>query len=130
MTGHTTQPPRTARWRTVNITPAERIGRIAAGLAGIIVGLVLLTRAASVPAVILEALLIAAGLDLLVTGMFGHCPLYAKLGHVPAASSRQATRRGQKLRPVMVRQDSSADEVSDHPLGRIGNVEPGQARYR
>lgn len=70
-------------WRTINITPAERIGRIALGLAGIIVGLVLLTSAGSALAVILEVLLIAAGLDLLVTGALGHCPLYAKLGHVP-----------------------------------------------
>lgn len=73
----------TPRWRTINITPAERIGRLALGLAGIIVGLVLLTSAGSVLAVILEVLLIAAGLDLLVTGALGHCPLYARLGHVP-----------------------------------------------
>ncbi|MEU0342881.1 DUF2892 domain-containing protein [Streptomyces bobili] len=71
------------RRRTVSITPAERIGRIALGLAGIVVGLVLLAGAGPALAVILEVLLIAAGLDLLVTGALGHCPLYAKLGHVP-----------------------------------------------
>ena len=34
-------------------------------------------------AVVLEALLVAAGLDLAVTGALGHCPLYAKLGYLP-----------------------------------------------
>jgi hypothetical protein len=32
---------------------------------------------------VLELLLIAVGLDLLVTDATGHCPLYRKLGHVP-----------------------------------------------
>ena len=70
-------------WRTVNITPAERAGRIAAGLAAIIAGIVLLAGARPALAVVLEALLIAAGLDLAVTGAVGHCPLYAKLGYLP-----------------------------------------------
>ncbi|WP_306670117.1 YgaP-like transmembrane domain [Rhodococcus opacus] len=30
-------------------------------------------------------LLIAAGPDLVVTGSTGHCPLYQRLGHVPAS---------------------------------------------
>ena len=70
-------------WRTVNITPAERLGRIVTGLAAIIAGAILLAGAGSVLAVVLEALLIAAGLDLAVTGALGHCPLYAKLGYLP-----------------------------------------------
>ena len=70
-------------WRIVNISAAERAGRIVLGLAAIIAGAVLLTTAGSVLAVVLEALLIAAGLDLAVTGATGHCPLYAKLGHTP-----------------------------------------------
>lgn len=53
------------------------------GLAAMIAGLVLLVSASSALAVILELLLIAAGLDLLVTGAIGHCPLYQRLGHVP-----------------------------------------------
>ncbi|MFD3920185.1 DUF2892 domain-containing protein [Streptomyces sp. NPDC058595] len=73
----------TPRWRSINITPAERVGRVAVGLAGIIAGLVLIAGAGSVLAVVLEVLLIVAGLDLLITGALGHCPLYAKLGHVP-----------------------------------------------
>jgi hypothetical protein len=70
-------------WRTVNITPAERLGRVAVGLAAIIAGIVLLAGAGSALAVVLEALLVAAGLDLAVTGALGHCPLYAKLGYLP-----------------------------------------------
>jgi hypothetical protein len=67
----------------VNITPAERAGRIAVGLAAIIAGIVLLASVGSALAVVLEALLIAAGLDLAVTGALGHCPLYQKLGYLP-----------------------------------------------
>ena len=39
-------------------------------------------------AVVLEALLVAAGLDLAVTGALGHCPLYAKLGYLPKSLQR------------------------------------------
>jgi hypothetical protein len=67
-------------WRTVNITPAERIGRIVVGLAAVAAG--------SALAVVLEALLVAAGLDLAVTGALGHCPLYAKLGYLPKSLRR------------------------------------------
>ena len=67
----------------VNITPIERIGRILVGAVGVIGGLVLLGSAAGAAIVVLEILLIAAGLDLIVTGALGHCPLYRKLGHVP-----------------------------------------------
>lgn len=74
----------------VNITPVERGGRIAIGLAAVIVGVVLLVSAGSALAVILEVLLIAAGLDLVVTGALGHCPLYQRLGYVPASLRRSA----------------------------------------
>ena len=67
----------------MNITPAERLGRIGAGLAAITAGVVLLAGTGPVVAVVLEALLVAAGLDLAVTGAVGHCPLYARLGHLP-----------------------------------------------
>ena len=69
----------------VNITPVERGGRIAIGLAAAIIGVVLLFSAGSAFAVVLEVLLIVAGLDLVVTGALGHCPLYQRLGHVPAS---------------------------------------------
>jgi len=67
----------------VNITLAERLGRLGVGLVAIIAGVVLLTGAGSALAVVLEVLLVAAGLDLAVTGALGHCPLYAKLGYMP-----------------------------------------------
>lgn len=70
---------------TINITPAERIARVVVGTLAAIVGVVLLTGATSGIAVLLDGLLVLAGLDLLVTGALGHCPLYAKLGHVPAS---------------------------------------------
>lgn len=84
--GHTASVPAARSrpaWRTVNITLAERAGRIVIGLAAMIAGAVLLAGAGSVLAVVLEALLIAVGLDLAVTGALGHCPLYAKLGYLP-----------------------------------------------
>lgn len=71
-------------WK-VNITPAERAARIVVGAAGALTGAVLLASATGVLAVVLELLLVVAGLDLVVTGALGHCPLYAKLGHVPAS---------------------------------------------
>lgn len=53
------------------------------GLAAIAAGGVLLTAAGSALAVALEVLLVLAGLDMLVTGATGHCPLYQRLGHIP-----------------------------------------------
>lgn len=70
---------------TINITPAERVGRVLLGLVAVIGGLVLLGSASGALLVALEVLLILAGLDLMVTGALGHCPLYRKLGHVPAS---------------------------------------------
>ncbi|QSR30558.1 hypothetical protein CFI00_08580 [Nocardioides sp. S5] len=74
----------TTRWST-NITPAERAARIVIGGLGAVTGIVLLTGATSALAVVLELLLVVAGLDLVVTGALGHCPLYARLGHVPTS---------------------------------------------
>jgi hypothetical protein len=34
---------------------------------------------------VLEMLLVIAGLDLIVTGVTGHCPLYQRLGLTPRA---------------------------------------------
>jgi hypothetical protein len=89
-TGPASEPVTRRRRFSVNITPAERIGRIVLGGAAAVVGAVLLASAGSVLAVILELLLIAAGLDLVITGGIGHCPLYAKLGHVPASLRRSS----------------------------------------
>lgn len=71
---------------TVNISLIERSGRIVFGAVGAVVGVLLLMSAAEgATAVILEFLLVAAGLDLIITGATGHCPLYSKLGHVPTS---------------------------------------------
>ena len=66
----------------------RRLCRI--GAAAAIAGAVLLASTASPLALTLEVLLIAAGLDLVVTGALGHCPLYAKLGHTPRSLQRPA----------------------------------------
>ena len=73
---------------TVNITPVERVGRIALGGLAAVVGLVLLVGASGAFGGLLYALLMLAGLDLVVTGALGHCPLYSKLGHVPPSLRR------------------------------------------
>jgi Protein of unknown function (DUF2892) len=75
---------------TVNITSRERAGRVLFGLAGVVAGVVLLGAASGALAVTLEVLLVLAGLDLMVTGALGHCPLYKKLGHVPRSLRRPA----------------------------------------
>jgi hypothetical protein len=67
----------------VNISAAERGGRIALGAAGVFAGALLLAGVGSFLAAVWEALLIVAGLDLVITGASGHCPLYARLGHTP-----------------------------------------------
>ena len=69
----------------VNITPAERIGRVVVGTLAALSGAWLLAGATTALSVVLEIILVLAGLDLVVTGALGHCPLYAKLGHVPAS---------------------------------------------
>lgn len=83
-------PTRAPAWRTVNISPIERAGRIVLGLATIVAGAAMMASAGSALAMALETLLIFAGADLVITGALGYCPLYARLGR-PA---RQAgTRR-------------------------------------
>jgi hypothetical protein len=72
----------------INITASERAGRIVLGGAAAVAGLVLLLSASGVLAVVLLTLLVLAGLDLVVTGALGHCPLYARLGHVPRSLRR------------------------------------------
>jgi len=69
--------------RIVNITPMERLGRVLVGLVGVIGGVILLGSASGAGLAVLEVLLVLAGLDMIVTGALGHCPLYAKLGHTP-----------------------------------------------
>ena len=75
---------------TINITPAERLGRVFVGLVAAVGGLVLLASASSALLVVLEILLVLAGLDLVATGALGHCPLYRKLGYIPPSLRRHA----------------------------------------
>lgn len=69
----------------VNITPGERVGRIVIGLLGVIGGIALLSGSPTLLTGGLEVLLILAGLDLIVTGAIGHCPLYKMLGYTPSS---------------------------------------------
>ena len=73
---------------TVNIGPQERVARIVVGLVGVVVGIVVLKGSPGAVVAVLAVLLGVAGLDLVVTGALGHCPLYARLGHVPASVRR------------------------------------------
>ncbi|MHC6215489.1 YgaP family membrane protein [Rhodococcus ruber] len=72
------------KW-SINVTPAERIARVMIGLAGVVGGAYVLMGGATAVTAVLDVLLILAGLDLVVTGATGHCPLYQKLGYVPAS---------------------------------------------
>jgi hypothetical protein len=75
------------RWK-VNITPAERVGRILLGLVGAVGGILLLAGSPTALAGALEVLLVLAGLDLVVTGATGHCPLYQRLNYLPRSLGR------------------------------------------
>lgn len=75
--------PRALRRPSVNITPLERVGRVLLGGGAAVFGALLLASADGVVVVLLEVLLVLAGLDLVITGALGHCPLYRKLGYVP-----------------------------------------------
>lgn len=76
---------RTSRFE-VNITPLERMGRVFIGLIGVFSGIVLLLSTSGLLATVLESLLILAGLDMIVTGATGFCPLYKKLGRPPVSA--------------------------------------------
>lgn len=78
-----------SRRPSVNITSVERIGRILVGAIGVGAGIELLAAGGTVPTIVLDVLLVTAGLDLVVTGALGHCLLYRRLGHVPTSLGRQ-----------------------------------------
>ena len=85
MTGPVTTR-RGSTWRVVNITPVERAGRIAIGAAAGVAAAALLLSAGSLLAMMLEGLLLLAGLDTIFTGVTGHCSLYQRLGRAPIHS--------------------------------------------
>jgi len=72
----------------INITPAERAGRVLLGTAAALVGVLLLVSASGSVTAALDVLLVLDGLDLLITDALGHCPLYAKIGYVPRSFRR------------------------------------------
>lgn len=76
----------------INITPSERLVRVAVGRAGAIAGVWLFTSVGGVGLAILEVLLVLAGLDLVVTGVLGR-PLYRRLGYVPRSLREAGTLR-------------------------------------
>lgn len=75
---------------SINITPAERVGRVLLGILAVAGGIVLLGAAGGTLAAALEVLLVLAGLDLAVTGALGHCPLYQRLGRLPTGPGSPA----------------------------------------
>lgn len=89
---HHAPHPQTRGWRrpVVNLTSVERAARMLVGAAGVIAGALLLASAGAAWALVLEALLVLAGLDLIVTGALGHCPLYRALGYVPPSLRRSS----------------------------------------
>lgn len=112
MNYHTAHPNQMyqTKWQ-INITPIERVGRIVIGAAGVVGGLVLLAATPTWLTGTLEVLLIAASLDVLVTGITGHCSLYNKLGFVPKS-----------LRNSMRHDHSSSTEPQPHDGMRGGNM--------
>lgn len=73
----------TQRTRTINVSTPERIARVILGGAAAVLGVVILASGPGVWALVGSLLLVAGGLDFVVTGAAGYCPLYARLGHVP-----------------------------------------------
>lgn len=66
--------------QTVNISPAERVVRVIGGAAAVVIALLLLASGLGGWALLGTVALAAAGIDFVVTGVRGYCPLYARLG--------------------------------------------------
>ena len=66
--------------RTKNLGTAERVLRVALGGALAVWAAWLLLGGGSVTQVLLDIALVALGVDFVVTGVRGHCPLYKWLG--------------------------------------------------
>lgn len=71
----------------VNMTDRERAGRILVGALAVLAGIALIGSGPAL-ATVLEALLILAGLDLVVSGASGFCPLYHWMGRTPRSTGR------------------------------------------
>ena len=66
------------RW-TVNIGPRQRVFRVLLGAVAAVVSVVLLVDATTRLTVALEGVLLVTALDVLISGLSGHCPLLAAL---------------------------------------------------
>jgi len=90
------------KWR-INISSRERATSIGVGLAGIGGGLSLLagdtSSATWTVIVVLEVLLMLAGLGLVITGATGHCPLQRRVGRVVRAPLTPKTGRHERAQP-------------------------------
>lgn len=74
----------------VNVSPAERIGRVALGLALLALGVTLFSGAELFGDRAIAVAVALFGLDMLVTGATGFCPLYHKLGRKALAGAPRA----------------------------------------
>lgn len=72
--------------RTRNVGTVERVTRVVFGGALAVWALVLLLGGGSLIWLLLHAALIALGVDFVVTGIRGYCPLYSLLGWSTAQS--------------------------------------------
>ncbi len=71
------------KWPEVNISTPDRWARVIVGAAAIALAVALVVDGAGSLQSILAVVLGLCGLDLVVTGAMGHCPLYRRLHHVP-----------------------------------------------
>ena len=68
-----------AHRRTINVRPAERLTRVVLGPLMVTGGWLLMPHVTMASTGIIAVLLIAVGMWLVVTGLTGHCPLYAQI---------------------------------------------------
>lgn len=78
----------------IRISPAQRGARVLTGAAGVVIALLLLVRADSVPTFVLEGVLGAGGFDLLVSGVLGYGPLWRGSGSNRVTASQRQGARG------------------------------------
>jgi hypothetical protein len=133
----------TNRRPAVNLTRAERIGRILFGTAALTTAALLLISAGSALASVLELLLVAAGLELAMTGEIGPCRFTrgsATCRHPYGGPNDGAPGFMSSARPTNIRQGSQrtarghswlADDGLLHPDGRARRHRNGWGRrYR
>lgn len=70
-----------------NVGTAERVARVTLGVALAIWMLVRMFNGGGLIPILLDIALIALGVDFVVTGLRGYCPLYKRLGWSTAGSA-------------------------------------------